>query len=131
VARAGGTPHAFHIMAPYRTVHSDGSPVRRHPLGLEGLSEAVVWSPLRLNHYVVKSREEFLTRKLPRGRAMAAGLREPGFFDAHDANDATEPMDPARIGATRAELARLALRLAARGFPADRLPAGLEAAAQA
>ena len=34
-------------------------------------------APLRINHYVVKSREEFLTRKLPRGRATAAACATP------------------------------------------------------
>ena len=41
-------------------VHADGRAGRPLPGGLPGLSRAVVWAPLRLNHYVVKSREEFL-----------------------------------------------------------------------
>ena len=50
-------------------VHADGRPVRTVPGEPPGVSEAAVWTPLRLNHYVVKSREEFLRREQPRGRA--------------------------------------------------------------
>jgi hypothetical protein len=104
----GETPHAFRLLAPYRMVHADGSPVRPHPLGLSGLSAGVVWEPLRLNHYAVKSREEFLTRKLPRGRATTPGLRDPDYFRQHDWNDVRDPPDPALRAAAKREMRRLA-----------------------
>ena len=106
-ARAvGETPHAFRLLAPYRTVHADGRPVRPHPLGLPGLSAELVWEPLRLNHYAVKSREEFLTRKLPRGRATTPRLRDPDFFAKHDRNEVGDPPDPALRAAAREEARR-------------------------
>ena len=107
----GETPHAFRLLAPYRTVHADGRPVRPHPIGRPGLSAEVVWEPLRLNHYVVKSREEFLTRKLPRGRATTAWLRDPGFFAEHDRNEVGDPLDPALRAEAREEAGGLARRL--------------------
>ncbi len=52
-----------------------------------GSSETIDWSPVRINHYVVKSFEEFKTRKQRRGRATVNELRKDGFFKAHDMND--------------------------------------------
>ena len=104
----GGNPHAFRLPDPWRTVQADGRDLAPHPLGINGLSREVVWGPLRLNHYVVKSREEFLTRKLPRGRATTDRLRAPGFFEVHDRNEVADPVDPALARATRRERARIA-----------------------
>ena len=113
-AAVGGNPHAFRLAPPFRAVHGDGRDLEAHALGINGLSREVVWAPLRLNHYVVKSREEFLTRKLPRGRATSERMRDPGFFEAHDRNEVADPIDPALAQATRLERARIAARLAGR-----------------
>ena len=112
-------PHAFRLLAPYRTVHADGREVRPHPRGTPGLSAEVVWEPLRLNHYAVKSREEFMTRKLPRGRATTPLPRDPGFFERHDRNEVAERPHPALVAAARAEARHLARRL---GLPAPAAP---------
>ena len=50
---------------------------------------APVWSPLVVHHYVIKSFEEFMTRKRGRGRATqgAAVCRDEQFFHHHDLND--------------------------------------------
>ena len=74
-------------------------------------AEAAAWTPLRLNHYVVKSREEFLRRKRPRGRATTAGMRDPAFFAAHDRNLVADPAPDWLVEATRAEKRRLLVRL--------------------
>ena len=108
-------PHVFRLPDDWRTVHADGRPVRPHLLRIPGLSAAVVWEPLRLNHYTVKSREEFLTRKLPRGRATTRRMRKPGFFRAHDHNEVLDALDPALCAAARGEASSLARRL---GLPA-------------
>ena len=41
---------------------------------------------IRINHYAVKSYEEFLAKRA-RGRARMATLRDMGYFDAYDLND--------------------------------------------
>lgn len=105
------TPHLFHLLPGTYPVHADGRPVRTIPGDPPGVSEAAVWTPLRLNHYVVKSREEFLRRKQPRGRATTAEKRGPGFFDAHDRNLVVDPTPDWLVEATRAEKRRLLLRL--------------------
>jgi hypothetical protein len=103
----GPNPHVFELLPPFRTVHCDGGELSAHA-GLRGLSADVPWRPLRINHYVVKSREEFMTRKRPRGRATTTGQRSPGFFDSHDMNDLPDPPSPALVQATRRERDRLA-----------------------
>jgi hypothetical protein len=111
------TPHLFRLAPGFRQVHADGSPLAAlYDDDCQGLSTRVLWAPLRLNHYVVKSREEFLHRKLPRGRATGPGRREPGFFAAHDLNPETEPVAPRLAAATRAEMQRLRGRLRAAGW---------------
>ena len=127
-AAVGDNPHAFRLAAPFRAVHGDGRDLEAHALGIDGLSREVVWEPLRLNHYVVKSREEFLTRKLPRGRATSDGMRDTRFFEAHDRNEVADPIDPALAEAARRERARIAARLLGRSeTPPETPPAGCEA----
>ena len=110
------TPHLFRLRAGFFAVHADGSALvpfggRRH-----GLSKAILWSPLRINHYVVKSREEFFERKLRRGRATQNRQRDAAFFAGHDRNEEREPMASWLIEATRGEMQRLKARLRAAGW---------------
>lgn len=44
---------------------------------------------IRINHYAVKSYEEFLAKRA-RGRARVATLRDMGYFEAYDLNDIEE-----------------------------------------
>ena len=98
-------------------MHADGSPPTPYGGRRHGLSKAILWSPLRLNHYVVKSREEFFQRKRLRGRATKNATRDASFFAAHDRNEEREPMAPWLIEATRAEGGqRLLERLRAAGW---------------
>ena len=41
---------------------------------------------IRINHYAVKSYEEFLAKRA-RGRARVATLRDMGYFESYDLND--------------------------------------------
>jgi hypothetical protein len=105
------TPHVFRLQPGRHEIHVDGQPVRPHPDSPPGLSEAVILSPLRLNHYVVKSREEFFGCKLPRGRATCLRSREPAVFAAHDRNAVVDPVPAWLVAATHAEKRRLLVRL--------------------
>jgi hypothetical protein len=105
------TPHLFRLLPGTYAVHADGRPVRTVPGDPPGVAETAVWTPLRLNHYVVKSREEFLRRKQPRGRATTTGKRDPAFFAAHDRNLVADPMPDWLVEATRGEKRRLLVRL--------------------
>lgn len=117
VASTGATPHDFVLHPPFEIVHADGAPLERNTLG-EGMSGRVAWEALRLNHYVIKSREEYVTIKAPRGRATVSGWRAAAFFDDHDRNEVTDPAANRFAAATRAEQARLAALVSAALEPA-------------
>jgi hypothetical protein len=81
-------PHHFALQPGWRCVHTDGSEVVAHPRHGTGLSERVVWEGMRLNHYIVKSHEEFETRKTRNGSAATVGrVKGEAYFEAHDRND--------------------------------------------
>src|SRR5690606_23935808 len=84
-AGPGRNPHHFQLKTGYSYAAADGQPLALSPQRGAGLSRSVVWTNARINHYVVKSRQEFFERKAARGRAATPGqtLGE-SFFRGHD-----------------------------------------------
>jgi len=114
----GTNPHAFHTRDGAWTVQADGFEVANHPDKGPGISDRLVWAPLRINHYVVKSRAEFDRKKAPRGRAtIQNAFRDDKFFQAHDRNEVADPMPDWLIAATKEEIAAIKQRLALAGLP--------------
>ncbi|MDB5506212.1 MAG: glycosyl transferase, family 2 [Devosia sp.] len=111
-------PHHFKLRFGYRSVHIDGAPLdRRSP---SGLSAALHWSPLRLNHFVIKSRAEFEKKKIARGRAMIGGAaRTLRFFKSHDRNDVADPIDQRLVAMTRCGIAELKADLQTHQVPVE------------
>jgi len=72
---------------------------------VKGTSRVTVWDRVRINHYIVKSYEEFLLRKKPRGRATNDQLRPFSFFKAHDMNEVEDAVPEWLIESTRNEIA--------------------------
>lgn len=71
-----------------RYVHANGETLAFRPGFSNSLSESVKWEGLRINHYVVKSLEEFLVRKSPKGSASKEGrIKHRKYFELHDRND--------------------------------------------
>jgi len=64
-----------------QTVDSHGSPVKKHFLKREPQHDVI-----RINHYAVKSYNEFLEKRA-RGRARALSVRGLEYFDFYDLND--------------------------------------------
>lgn len=86
VISAGPTPHAFRIKPEKKFIMPNGVIQK----DISGIGEEIDWSIIRLNHYVIKSKAEFLNKKASRGRAttLKDGLsRNMGFFVGHDLND--------------------------------------------
>lgn len=111
-----GNPHHMELRAGWRLVHPDGREVAPHPRHGKGLSAEVVWAGLRVNHYIVKSREEFDTRKARNGSAATLGrVKGDDYFRAHDRNDTRDAVPEPLLAATRAGMADLAGRLRAAG----------------
>lgn len=63
----------------------DGSPVEFINSG--GITKDVCWRSVRVNHYVIKSYEEYINKKRSRGRAMNSTIRPLSFFQQHDFSD--------------------------------------------
>lgn len=101
---AAGNPHCFKLKDGFHYAHTDGKPVSNLVDAVDGLSKGVCWDFFRLNHYVVKSYEEFINKK-NRGRATKPAIsvenRNQSFFLEHDVNDVFEASDERIISATK------------------------------
>ena len=83
-------PHNTIIDPAWTHVHTDLAP--KVPLGPNGrpdtllhcLSASVSWSHFRLNHYVIRSWEEYQRKKSRRGRAFTDYPLDQAFFTLHD-----------------------------------------------
>ena len=125
VSACAGTsdnPHRFQLRSGFRTVHADGTDLELFHPRRTGMSREVRWSPMRLNHYIVKSREEF-DRKRLRGRATKVdAVRATSFFDDHDRNEERAPMPPWLTDATRAGKDRILTELRSVGWTGSEPP---------
>jgi hypothetical protein len=101
-------PHHFDIKENYIYLNIIGQNLIRHPAVPVGLSAEVNWKPLRINHYITKSKQEFFSRKSAKGSAGLVG-REKGaqYFSDYDRNDVFDPCSPALLEATILEKRRL------------------------
>lgn len=119
-AGPGDHPHAVRLDSGIY-LNTSGTPVRWDTTHVaEGITAEVDWSNLRVDHYVLKSREEF-ERKRGRGSATsvangAARFREQ-YFLHHDRNEVQDPVDPGLLDRVRSEMARI--RAALPGLPAS------------
>ncbi|MGE6160548.1 glycosyltransferase family 2 protein [Aeromonas sp. R5-1] len=85
VVDTGSTPHAFTICENLKFVMPNGICQNKK----EGIGDSIEWSCLRINHYVIKSKSEFLNKKASRGRATTLQdtlARDINFFKGHDLN---------------------------------------------
>jgi len=104
-----------------RYVDSLGNDLVSHPKHGNGVSEEVVWNGGRVNHYVVKSLEEFLLGKHLRGSAATANrIKHKAYFKAHDRNDETCLLAAALAPKVKAEMAAIQAQLDA--LPAEESP---------
>lgn len=87
---SGSTPHEFIIKDGYKYINSVGE-ILSHPLS--GLSENVEWGNIRLNHYMIKSRAEFVSKKMNKGRASSNSILDMKYFQSADVNDEFDPFN--------------------------------------
>lgn len=106
-----------------RYIDVQGNDLVLHPKHGNGVSAEVIWSGIRVNHYAVKSLEEFLLGKHLRGSAATVNrVKHKAYFKAHDRNDETCLLAAALAPRVKAEMAALGERLAA--LPVDEEPSG-------
>ncbi|WP_429025199.1 glycosyltransferase family 2 protein [Aeromonas media] len=101
-----------------RYIDVQGHDLVLHPQHGYGVSAEVIWNGVRVNHYAVKSLEEFLLGKHLRGSAATVNrVKHKAYFKAHDRNDETCLLAAALAPRVKAEMAALGERLAA--LPVD------------
>lgn len=106
-----------------RYIDVQGNDLVLHPKHGNGVSAEVIWNGVRVNHYAVKSLEEFLLGKHLRGSAATVNrVKHKAYFKAHDRNDETCLLAAALAPRVKAEMAALGERLAA--LPVDEEPSG-------
>ncbi|URN99821.1 glycosyltransferase family 92 protein [Leclercia adecarboxylata] len=104
-----------------RYIDALGNDLVSHPKHGNGVSEEVIWNGVRVNHYVVKSLEEFLLGKHLRGSAATAKrVKHKAYFKAHDRNDETCLLAAAMAPKVKAEMAAIQAQLDA--LPAEESP---------
>jgi hypothetical protein len=109
-AGPGSNPHAFALTGG-RYVTSLRDDVEWDKTSEpEGLTKTVIWNRIRIDHFVVKSREEF-ERKRARGsaaRPLTEELRgRDSYFSSHDRNEVEDPMPLDLVEQTKAEMDRI------------------------
>lgn len=95
LASQSSNPHHFELKTGWRHVHADGTELALHPTHGTGLSQQVIWGPYRLNHYIVKSHQEFFERKATNGSAASLSrVKGEDYFRRHDRNDVRDAAPP-------------------------------------
>lgn len=95
-----------------RYIDALGNDLELHPKHGHGVSAEVVWNGVRVNHYAVKSLEEFLLGKHLRGSAASANrVKHKAYFKAHDRNDETCLLAAALAPKVKAEMAAIQAQL--------------------
>jgi hypothetical protein len=109
------TPHISFLCEGYRQVDVQGEDICDYvsidegeiiASNNSGVTRSVTEGPLRVNHYVIKSEQEFLEKKTPRGDASAGvrHVRHANYFSSHDFKDAKFIFPAIKINRLRLEI---------------------------
>lgn len=80
--------------------------------GRHGLSESVVWDNIRINHYVVKSLQEYFVSKATRGNASTVKpVDRKSYFMSYDRNEIHEIMPRMLVDRTYKTIYEILIRL--------------------
>ena len=108
-----GNPHHFFLREGFKYKNLQGFDLAVHPEIGVGVSNAIVNGPLRINHYIVKSKNEFFSKKSPKGSAASAStIKGERYFEINDRNDENDPCSPKRIEQTIVEMNFISKQLA-------------------
>ena len=104
-------PHRFRLRPGFRQCHVDGRDTRDHPVRAGGSLE-ICWEGIRLNHYVVKSKEEFTQIKARRGPPSARPRQlGPVYFHHHDRDEVRDPVPGWLTEKVKEEVAKVESKL--------------------
>jgi hypothetical protein len=79
---------------------------------LVGITETITWGLLRVDHFVLKSREEFEAKRA-RGRLITPMNSDAwgAYYAFHDQNEVEDPMPPELVERTKREIHRMTHQL--------------------
>jgi len=110
VGSVGSNPHKFYLKRNKKYVYSNGEPLFDHSILGEGNSEKIVWNPFRLNHYMLKSKNEYEHRaRRPRVSSLEKNFKDEVFFNNHDCNNLHEEIDSKFLSKIKSIMNSLAL----------------------
>lgn len=90
---APDNPHRFRLPDGLKFVHTNLELVKDHHKHGIKVSNDVVWDAFRLNHYNIRSSDEFFERKATRGLADSNRIRDnEKFFHERDRNEVQDPI---------------------------------------
>lgn len=90
----GNTPHEFRIKSSHKYINTIG---QEHISPLSGMSESVTWENIKINHYMIKSKSEYVSKKMKKGRASSSANLDLSYFYAHDINAEYSPINKSWI----------------------------------
>ncbi len=103
-AGPSGNPHAMSLLSGrYTDPRGDDivwDTTRRDPVGI---STKVIWDVLRVDHFAVKSHEEFLAKQA-RGNLIQPERNWGTYFAVHDRNDVEDPIPSELVHRTKGEI---------------------------
>ncbi len=103
-------PHLFNLKPGFRYVDSAGNDLVQTEK--PGVAVKPVFGSFFVRHYIIKSEEEFRTRKAPRGFAdKLDAARDMEFFKAVDHNELSDPVDPRWVARVKEEIGQLQSRI--------------------
>jgi Glycosyl transferase family 2 len=105
-------PHAMALRAG-RYVHPQGKDVVWDTSKgfATGITTRVTWDVMRVDHFIVKSRQEFAAKRA-RGAMLHQERNWDRYFAAYDRNDVEDPVSPEFVARTKEEIAKILARVA-------------------
>jgi hypothetical protein len=108
-------PHFFKITGG-RYIDTSGGDIEWDQVMGPGVSARCLWDKIRIDHFVVKSLQEFESIKRLRGRGDTdpghpAWRRDRQFFDEHNRNDVYDPMPINLVDQTKNEIQKIKSKL--------------------
>lgn len=114
---APDNPHRFRLPEGLKFVHTDLSLVEDHPKHGIKVSKDIVWDGFRLNHYNIRSSDEFFERKATRGLADSNRVRDnEKFFSERDRNEIKESISSDLLEMISGEVMTMCSRLKESGY---------------
>jgi hypothetical protein len=108
ISNVGSTPHKFQLSGNQKYAHINGDDLFDNLTYGEGLSTKIVWNPVKLNHYMLKSKFEFDIRsKKPNASNARLNDKDEVYFKFHDRNEKFDPINEKLISVVKLKIDEL------------------------